>query len=134
MGTWDDGSFDNDNALDWLDLFTSQDTLKPVEEAFDVILSLDGDIYANYGEEAVSAAEVVALLKRKPADFVPEDLTKWHQSHQLSVDDILIAKAIQAVEKTIDPKFSELYYLREEGKGFPVWYANITNLLERLRS
>lgn len=135
MGTWGNGNFDNDGALDLLDMLTSQDTLKPVEDAFDAILTLDGYIDIDYGEEAVSAAEAVALLKGKPADWVPESLAEWHQSHQLSVDDALIAKAIRAVEKaTTDPEISEFCGTREEGPGLPGWYANIANLLERLRS
>lgn len=135
MGTWDDGNFDNDSALDLLDRVTAQDGLKPVEEAFDAILAVQGYIDVDYGQEVVAAAEVVALLSGKPAVFIPDHLAEWYQSHQLAVDDALTAKAILAVEKaTTDPKVSELRGLFE-GDGGPVasWYANITGLLERLR-
>lgn len=136
MGTWGNGNFDNDGALDLLVMLTAQDTLKPVEDAFDAILAVDGYMDVDYGEHAVSAAEVVALLKGKPAEWMPESLAEWHQSHQLEVDGALIAKAIRAVEKaTTDPKISEFREIREEGPGLPWYgYANIANLLERLRA
>ena len=134
MGTWDNGHFDNDGALDFLDRLTTQDTLTPLEEAFDAILSVDDYIDVDYGEEAVAAAEVVALLMRKPAESLPDSLTEWHKSHPLKADDGLTAKAIQAVEKVMDPEVSEFRQLREEGDELPGWHENIIDLLNRLRS
>lgn len=137
MGTWGDGNFDNDGALDLTIRLTSQNTLTPIEEAFDAILSLDGYIDVDYGEEAVAAAEAVALFRGKPAESLPNSLLEWHGSNQLTVDDALTAKAIQAVEKAIDPGLSEFRQLREDGQNSSDnWYGrvNAVNLLERLRS
>lgn len=134
MGTWGYDHFENDGALDFLDRLIAQDTLTPVEEAFYAILSLDDYIDVDYGEEAVAAAEVVALLRGNPRKSLPEPLTEWHQSHQLPVNDALTAQAIQSVEKAIDPEVSEFRQLREEGEGPSDWYTNIIDLLNRLRS
>jgi len=137
MGTWGNGNFDNDGALDFTLRLTSQDKLTSIEEAFDAILSVDDYIDVDYGEEAVAAAEVVALLRGKPAESLPDSLIEWHQSNHLIIDDALTAKAIQAVEKAIDPESSEFRQLREDGQSSSDdWYghANIASLLERLRS
>lgn len=133
MGTWGNGNFDNDGAMDFLIRLISQDTLQSVEKAFDAILAVEGYIDVDYGEEVISAAEVVAVLKGQPSDTAPESLLIWHQSHHLTVDDALTVKAIEAVKKAADSDLSEFRGLREEGYGLPGWYENIVNLLERLR-
>ncbi|MEQ8677221.1 MAG: DUF4259 domain-containing protein [Aggregatilineales bacterium] len=136
MGTWDEGNFDNDGATILLQTVTAQSSLKPVREAFDAILALNGYIDVDYGQEAIAAAEVVALLKGNPAKSIPEYLTEWHQTHKLLVDNLLIEKAILAVKKaTEDPKVSELRGLWEGTNGVVAgWYANVTDLMERLGS
>jgi len=137
MGAWDEGNFDNDDAMDFLIRLTEQDSLQPVEESLDAILAVDGYIDVDYGGEAVAAAEVVAMLRGKPASVMPESLATWHQTHQLGVDDALTTKAILAVEKaTTDPKISELAGLWEEGgeEFHASWYSHITDLLKRLQS
>ncbi len=136
MGTWDEGNFDNDGATILLQTVTEQSGLKPIRDAFNTILALNGYIDVDYGQETIAAAEVVALLRGKPAKSIPEYLTEWHQTHKLLVDTLLIEKAILAVKKaTEDPKVSELRGLWEGPNGVVAgWYANITDLLERLGS
>ena len=136
MGAWGTGNFENDDATVILQRVTEQGGVKPIEEAFNSILDLAGYIDVDYGNEAIAAAEVVAMLRGKPATSMPEYLTAWHRSHQTPVDDRLITKAIWAVQKaTTDPKVSELRGLWEDGDElFETWYANITDLLERLRA
>lgn len=134
MGTWGNGNFDNDGAMDFLIRLTSQDTLQPVEKAFDAILAVEGYMDVDYGEEVISAAEVVAVLKGQPSDTAPESLLTWYQSHPLTIDDALTAKAIEAVEKAANSDLSEFRELREEGEPLHGWYENILNLLERLRA
>lgn len=133
MGTWDYGNFDNDGAMDFIGFFTEQDSLTPVETAFDAILAVEDYIDADYGVEAIAAAEVVALLRGHPSASVPDGLTTWHQSHQLTVNDALTTKAIQAVQKAADSDQSELRELWEDAE-FEEWYPHITDLLTRLRA
>lgn len=130
MGTWGDGHFENDGALDFVVELTSQDSLAPIETAFDEILSVKGYIDVDYGEYAIAAAEIIALLRGKPLTSLPDDVIQWHNQHQLKVNDALVAKAIQAVELTTNTERSEFAELRDELDG---WANNITDLLARLR-
>lgn len=132
MGTWGNGNFENDGALDLISCVITQDGLAPIEGAFDAILAVDGYIDVDYGEEAIAAAEIVAMLHGKSSSSIPEILSNWHDTHKLSVDDALINKAILAVKKATENPGSEFRELREEGQGLPEWYTNIQDLLDRL--
>jgi hypothetical protein len=132
------GTFENDGAADFLNRLLDGNKLKPVYEALDSVLQADDYLDVDYGEEAIAAAEVVALLKGKPAKDLQHRLIEWHEKHAFSVDEGLVAKAVEAVEKAYsDPEVSEIRALMEEGddeEWFSLWSANIEGLLARLKS
>lgn len=134
MGAWGSGSFENDGALDFVGALTAQATIKPVEDALNAVLVIDDYIDAMDGEEAIVAAEVVALLRGYPLAELPPDLDVWHKTHQLTVDNALVERAIRAMERITQPDISELYELWEEADDERAhWQNNMANLLARLR-
>jgi hypothetical protein len=131
------GTFENDGAADFLNRLLDGNDLREVYEVLDSVLQQDDYLEVDYGQEAIAAAEVVALLKGKPAKDLQHRLIEWHETYALSVDEALVAKAVQAVEKAYsDPEISEIRALFEEGddEWLSQWSANIEGLLARLRS
>ena len=64
-GAWGEGSFENDDALDWVGQCIKAGTTAPVSAALAAVL--DGRyVQAPDGSEAVAAAEVVAAAMGKP--------------------------------------------------------------------
>lgn len=134
MGAWGEGHFENDSALDFVGTVVNQETLTPVVAALDALLAQDDYIDAYYAEEALAAAEVVALLKGHPNPATPDELTRWQQTHALTASPELVAKSIKAVERaSADPEASELYELWEESEEVDAWLAHVNDLLARLR-
>jgi hypothetical protein len=138
MGAWGWGSFENDEALDWvIDLEQSQD-LSVIAGALDAILDSDDDyLDATDCSMALAAAETVAALAGRPEPSLPEEVARWVQDRQTGstqegplVDESLTAKAQQAIEAILSE--SELLELWEETDEFDRWQATVTDLLERL--
>ena len=138
MGAWGWGSFENDEALDWvLDLEQSK-ALSVINGALDAILDSDDDyLDATDCSMALAAAETVAALAGRPEPSLPEEVARWVQHRQTEssqegplVDESLTTKARQAVEAILSE--SELLELWEETDEFDRWQATVTDLLERL--
>jgi len=132
-GAWDTGSFDNDDALDWVWLATEGDDLSPVSEAFEGVLSAPGYVQAPDASIAIAAAEVVAALKGEPSAQLPEELSTWIESQDLELDPALIDKAKKAIALIEDGKKSELAQLwSESGDLADQWRAQLAELSQRL--
>jgi hypothetical protein len=138
MGAWGYGSFENDDALDWVYGLQKSKGLSLIIQAFDAIISSIGDyLDASDCANALAAAETVAALAGHPATALPEEVIHWveeqerglSQTRQL-VDEQLINKAKRAVHAVLSD--SELKELWEETDGFEDWEAVVADLLERL--
>lgn len=77
MGAWADGSFDNDDALDWGAELEGAEDSEPISVALDAVLETDDYLEAPETLRGISAAEVVAALLGKPAANLPDDVTSW---------------------------------------------------------
>lgn len=138
MGAWGYGSFENDDALDWVYTLQESQGFSLIIQASDAILSSSGDyLDASDCANALAAAETVAALAGRPAKALPEEVIHWveeqkaglFQTRQL-VDEQLISKAKRAVHAVLSD--SELKELWEETDGFEDWEAVVADLLERL--
>jgi len=132
MGTWGTGSFENDQALDWVaDLDVEGASL--LEEC----LSVDDNVEyldAGVGCDAIAAAEVVAALMGRPAGNLPEELTAWVAGQRGKVDpDRFRSKALALLQAVLGAK-SELNELwAENEEDCPTWRAGVEDLIGRLR-
>lgn len=78
MGAWGYGSFENDDALDWVGDLTDGRSLKPVEAALDAALGAEADFgISGEAECGSAAAEVVAALGGAPSGDLPEEIAEW---------------------------------------------------------
>lgn len=128
MGTWGYGSFENDDALDWL---AKLDAVSQLDEALDVVIKNEGGyIEAGDGWMAVAASEVVAALNGQESNALPEETLKW-VSEQPRPDAPLLQKARQAVDQVLTSgELSELW--GEDPQNDMAWRAVLDDLKRRL--
>jgi len=127
-GAWGSGSFENDDALDWVSECVKSTSVAPVLAAFQATTAKY--IETPEGSKAVAAAEVVAAALGKPDPQLPPALLAWSQRHAGALTN-LAPSAHAALGRVLDPKASELRQLWAEGKPNK-WPEAITNLQSRV--
>ena len=134
MGAWGAGNFENDTALDWVwDLNESTD-LGVVEAAISDVLNCGDYLDADVGCIGLAAAEVVAVLRNKPMDGLPEEVSQWVETHKVIPSDTLVKDSLAAVDKIRNDDLSELKELWEEDRDPPTeWYSVLDDLAARLQ-
>lgn len=132
-GAWDVGSFDNDDALDWVWELTESDDLSVVKEALHAANSTSGYLEAPTASIALAAAEVVAALKGKPSAQLPDEVSEWVQDHKADMDGSLIQAAKKAIERVQNVESSELAQLwSDSDEAMQQWHSELRNLALRL--
>ena len=95
MGTWAAGSFENDDALDWLQLLYQTKDFSRVREA------LSGDFETapeHLARRAIAAADLVACsLGHPPRETKRFGLVEWTRGHASAFDPDLPKLAREAV-------------------------------------
>ena len=129
-GAWGDGSFENDDALDWVAECTNAKSIEPVTLALESVLK-GGYIEAPQGSAAIAAAEVVAAAIGKPSLKFPPELQAWVRRMPTKKLMQLVPTAQKALARINDKKLSELKQLWAEGKPNN-WSAVILELESRL--
>lgn len=132
-GAWDVGSFDSDDALDWVWELSESDDLSLVEEALQSAVQASDYLEAPTGSMAIAAAEVVAALRGNPSSKLPTEVSDWTRAHRLAISDELLKAARTAVANVRNAESSELAQLWSESDDMAsLWHAELDNLLERL--
>ncbi len=128
MGAWGTGSFENDDAANWI---AELGTIVPDDLAQILVQAADDPSYleAPSSRIAVAAAEVIAALNGSPAQEAPPEIIKWTTNHQTSTRE-LKALALRALERV--RKNSELKDLWLEADGLNDWVAAIQDLQTRV--
>lgn len=130
MGAWKAGSFDNDDALDWVNDFADEPNREFVESTLKAAIESDEYLEAPESSMAIAAAEVVAALQGAPHPALPDEIQEVLSSGEITVDQNLVDLALKAVERI--KTNSELKELWEESDASE-WLSAIENLEERLR-
>lgn len=129
-GVWGEGSFENDDALDWVGQCIKAGTTAPVSAALAAVL--DGRyVQAPDGSEAVAAAEVIAAAMGKPGADMPPELRAWMRRQPADELRGLAPMARRALSRVLDPKVSELSQLWAEARSTQ-WTEAIADLERRL--
>lgn len=130
-GAWGPGTFDNDDALDWVHACTESKGNSVIASALEIAMQ-PGALQAPEGAAAVAAAEVVAAAKGKPSNGLPNELSNWltHQPKQEIAK--LAPLARKALARIKDPQMSELGQLWKESEG-KQWDRTIAELEARLQ-
>jgi len=136
MGTWDVGSFDNDDAADWAYELEDCGDLSVIENAIAGVLD-PGDDYveAPVAAEAIAAIEVLARLQGNWGErsAYTETVDAWVERERLPVPAALAKQAVQALDRIVGEQ-SELRELWAESEEFDAWMASVAELRSRVRT
>jgi len=135
MGAWGSGIFDNDTALDWVgDLAEAEDALALIDDTLERVAGNGIDyLEAPEAEEALAAAQVVAMLQGNPGNMgaYGDEVAEWVLTHPLMVSPELAHKARAAVLRVLAPQ-SELAELWEESDEASEWKDCVQDLQTRI--
>lgn len=126
------GTFDDDDANDWLDSFES-DGPAAIETALTTVTELGREEYLEAPEasHALAAAELVAAARSGEDDRLPEAFRPRFAAHVDAINDAdLTAPARKAVARVL--RSSELKELWDDA-GDEDWEEGVRDLLERLK-
>jgi len=134
MAGWGTGSFENEDAQDFLGQLKSlgiDDLKRILARAADQ----EGYLEAPESSIAVAAAEVVAALvvagkKEASSPAAPREIADWTNRNQTAVPPDLVDLARRAVERVRTN--SELKDLWLEAEGLNEWSAALRDLQQRL--
>lgn len=130
-GAWGAGSFDNDDALDWVNMCIESKGSKVVASALNAALH-SNSLDAPDGAAAVAAAEVVAAAGGKPGKIFPKELGNWLDRQPKQELAKLAPLARKALIRIKDPRVSELGQLWQESSD-KQWDSAIAELEKRLQ-
>lgn len=131
MGAWGVRSFENDDALDWINELQEADDASLIEKTLRDILDR-GDEYLEVPEasRAIAAAEIIAAANNTASPDLPEDAKQWISLHQIESKGMLqLASRVIHLIKTA----SELKDLWEESDYRMEWSQVINDLEMRLK-
>jgi len=129
LGAWGSGSFDNDEATDWLAQMTK---VAPKDLANILTEAAESPDYleAPAASVAVAAAEVIAAWNGAPATGLPAAIADWVKKNQKISTPVLKDLAVRALERV--RRNSELKDLWMEADGLNDWTTAIQDLQTRL--
>jgi len=133
MGAWGHGSFENDDAADFVADVTEGSDLDRVRSTLDAVATGTGYLDAPDASEAIAAAEIVAAIlgRASPAAIEEEGLLAW--AGQFSAEDgNALAGVANAALTRILGEASELRELWEEADEFDDWRASVEALRDLL--
>ncbi|TFW33709.1 DUF4259 domain-containing protein [Massilia horti] len=130
-GAWGPGSFENDDALDWVQQCIESKGAGVIASALQIGLKAN-PLEAPEGSMAVAAAEVVAAAKGKPSKEMPQELREWLARQPKEEIAKLAPLARKALLKIKDAKSSELSQLWSESPK-KQWASAISELEARLK-
>jgi len=132
MGAWGFGSFENDDALDWIAKLEESKDLSVITGALNVVLDSPDDYHeAPDCVAALAAAETVAALTGNPVSSLPNEIAQWIDGYsRQGMDSNLVSMARQVVDTILFN--SELQTLWKESDMYDEWRSVITDLRSRL--
>ena len=133
MGAWGFGSFDNDDAADFLAEVTASGDVSLLREVIANVLSSTEYVEAPDACQAIVAAEAVAAALGRPtaAAQQEESLGAWVKRIRPDVDATLVAEARDALSRILAAN-SELRELWEDSDDFAEWRASVAELRQQL--
>ena len=135
MGTWGIGSFENDDAADFMiDVLDSGD-LSLIREVLDNVLTSTEYVEAPDATLAIVAAEIVAAARGRPtlAAQQEEGVADWLARVRPAIDIDLVRQARDALARIVADN-SELRELWEETDEAPAWRAVVDELATQLQA
>ena len=134
MGAWGFGSFENDDACDFLADATESGDLSLIRDVLDNVLTSTEYVEAPDASQAIAAAEIVAAALGRPtlAAQREEELSSWIARIRPTIDTELVGQARDALTRILAPN-SELRELWEETEEFSEWQSAVSELGQQLQ-
>ena len=133
MGAWGVGTFENDDAVDWIAALVAKAKFDVLERTLRRVATLKQSEYldARLASESLVATEVVAALKGRPSTYAPIELIEWSRARFASANiESLTMLGIQALRRI--KRASELRDLHEEVQSVSTWNTVLDDLETRL--
>ena len=134
MGAWGNGSFDNDDAADFLSDVTDSSDLTLVREIFAAVLGADKYLEAPDASQAIAAAEIVAAVVGRPTSAAQEEeeLSEWIARTKPTADPGLVTQAVQVLDRIVGDN-SELRELWEGTDELSNWEETVAAVRSKLQ-
>lgn len=133
MGAWDFGSFDNDDASDWLYELAESSDLSTILAALNTVDRMGGEyLEAPDCAIALAAAEIVAALRGHPVAKLPENAQAWVSAHRQLDGPALVPLALSVIQRIRTN--SELRELWDESGDAAKWSETLDDLSSRLKA
>jgi uncharacterized protein DUF4259 len=130
VGAWGAGSFDNDDAMDWVSGLAEGSGDNALREALAPFASTDDSyLEAPTCSIAIAAAEAVAAARGHPSASAPEEVAGWAEKKPVVATD-LVTLARAAVDRIA--RKSELKELWDESDSADDWRTGMSDLRRRL--
>ena len=132
-GAWGYGSFENDDALDWLDDLGRHSGSELIMIALSTADPKASYIEAPQCSQALAAAEIVAAAHGSASKTLPAGAVQWVRRVKPTVTSALLSAARSAVDVCRNSDHSELRALWLESKQSSAWLAETAALRSRLK-
>lgn len=132
MSAWNTGTFDNDDAADWLAELQATDDETVLQAALEAADAGEGYLEAPEGARILCACELVAALIGQAASDLPEMAREWVELHPALDVSTLLPIARNGIDRVlaVDSELEELW--RENADEYSAWRQSVLNLKDRL--
>ena len=132
MGAWGIGTFENDDAVEWLDELQASEDRSVLQTALERPEIGEEYIEAPEGIHILCAGEIIAALQGQSAPDLPDEARDWVQEHKSLDISSLIPIATRKIDQVLDDG-SELRELWQENEAdYPAWRETVSALKARL--
>ena len=131
-GAWGPGLLENDDALDFLDMFVEDPDARYadlVPNALGGVAYNDGYLDASDAVFGLAAAEIIAALNGQPADDLPPEVLAWAKE-QDKPDQLALIRARKVLDRVLNDETSELAQLYADDASL---YASFKTAIADLR-
>jgi Domain of unknown function (DUF4259) len=131
-GAWGYKSFDNDDALDWVENFLKRGGQSAVEKTIAGVAKGSGYLQAPDGCYAIAACEAVAAAQGRPSPDIPKDVAALAKKLPSKVSDSVRKNARDALDRILakDSELSELW--KDAKEDFEKWKKTVEDLKARV--
>ena len=134
MGAWGIGTFENDDAVEWLDELQASADSSVLQTTLEETENGEEYLEAPEGIHILCAGEIIAGLQGQSAPDLPDEARDWMQEHKLLDVSSLIPIATRKIDQVLD-NGSELRELWQENEAdYRTWRENVLALKARLSS
>ncbi|MBX2883537.1 MAG: DUF4259 domain-containing protein [Granulosicoccus sp.] len=127
-GAWGIGSFENDDALDFIDSFEDNPRVESVVATLKGIANHQGYLQASDGAYAIVAAEILAVMNDHSNANVPDSIVMWSKNQSKPKPEHL-QLGLRALSKVCDFELSELAQLwSEDPEMLEKWKLHLAEL------